>query len=161
MTVTAASRHLTASAAVFDIRRRRVLLVHHLLTGRRQFPGGHVDPDETGDQCALREVREETGVVAHLAQGRTAMGYGVQLPPPLMVAEFPAPANPDNGEPAHSHIDLLYVATGDSSAPTAPQEDEVSAAEWLDVDTIAMQDVRADVHVVVPAAWKYLTGEMA
>jgi 8-oxo-dGTP pyrophosphatase MutT (NUDIX family) len=158
--VTEATRHFTASAAVFDVGRRAVLLVGHILTGRRQFPGGHVDPDETGDECALREVGEETGVAARLwAPGRVDVRYGRWLPAPFMVAEHPAAADPAWGAPAHAHIDLLYVATADSAAPTSAQEDEVSAAEWLPVDGIAARDVRADVPVVVPAAWAWLTGE--
>ncbi len=32
--------------------------------GQYMFPGGTVDPDETLDQAAAREVEEETGVVA-------------------------------------------------------------------------------------------------
>jgi 8-oxo-dGTP diphosphatase len=29
---------------------------------RWQFPGGHIEPDEPVSQCALRELREETGI---------------------------------------------------------------------------------------------------
>lgn len=158
--VTVGTRHFTASAAVFDLRTRTVLLVHHLLYGYMQLPGGHIDPGEDGAQCAIREVQEETGVAARLAaQGRPPLGYGQWRQAPLLVVEFPAPANPVTGEPAHSHIDLLYVATADSTAPTVAQENEVSTAEWLPVDGIATRDVRGDVPAVVPAAWRWLTGE--
>jgi 8-oxo-dGTP pyrophosphatase MutT (NUDIX family) len=160
MTITAATRHLTASAAVFDSSRRLVLLVHHILTGQAQLPGGHVDPDEAPHDCALREVFEETGVAAALhAPGRVDLGYGRWLPAPVQAAEFPAPADPAWGEPAHRHIDLLYVATADSAAPITAQLAEVHGAVWEPVDTIGAAAVRADVPAVVPAAWAYLTGE--
>ncbi len=120
MTVTAHTRHLTASACVFDVARRTVLLVDHVLGGAWQLPGGHLDPDETGDACAVREVLEETAVVARLFRpldDDTQIPGGARHPAPLMVVEFPAPAWPGGGEPAHSHIDLMYVATADSTRP--------------------------------------------
>jgi 8-oxo-dGTP pyrophosphatase MutT (NUDIX family) len=155
--VTTRTRHFTASCAVFDRQAGTVLLVHHLLTGQWQFPGGHVDPDETGDECAVREVFEETGVRAELwAPGRLDMPYGRWLPAPLMVEEFPAPANP-GGEPAHRHIDLLYVATADSGGALRAQEDEVAGVAWLPVATIGAARVRPEVPAAVGLAWAYLT----
>jgi 8-oxo-dGTP pyrophosphatase MutT (NUDIX family) len=162
VTVTAATRHLTASAAVLDPDRRSVLVVHHILTGQWQLPGGHLDPDEDPADCAIREVLEETGVRALL---HTPARLAVPVPgasrrhPPLMVAEHPAPADPGWGEPAHSHIDLLYVAVADSAAATVAQAGEVTGVAWLPVDRLDPANVRADVPVVVPLAWTYLTGE--
>lgn len=56
--------HFTASAAVVDPSGRRICLVDHVKLGRRLQPGGHVEPDdESPAAAALREVREETGLV--------------------------------------------------------------------------------------------------
>ncbi|MCI0360657.1 MAG: NUDIX domain-containing protein [Planctomycetaceae bacterium] len=41
---------------------REFLLMRH--ADRWDLPKGHVDPGETEAQCALREVREETGISA-------------------------------------------------------------------------------------------------
>lgn len=160
MTVTADTRHLTASAAVFDPRAGLYLVVHHLLTGQWQFPGGHLDPDETGDECARREVREETGVDCSIwmstpTPARITVPNGRTKPGPFMVCEFPAPADPAKGNPAHSHIDLLYLATADSSLPMVGQEDEVAGVAWLPVGDRGAA-VRPDVPFVVEAAWQYL-----
>ncbi|MBT8225446.1 MAG: NUDIX domain-containing protein [Dactylosporangium sp.] len=157
VTVTSASRHHTASAVVIDPTRGLVLLVAHKLTGRHQFPGGHVDPDETGDQCALREVAEETGVTATLwtaPRDRTPIPGAVRHPTPLMVCEFPAPADPDPAwnEPAHHHIDLLYLATADATTPTTIQPDEVDAAIWVPLADLTAPPVRPDVPVAARLA---------
>jgi 8-oxo-dGTP pyrophosphatase MutT (NUDIX family) len=41
---------------------REFLLMRH--ADRWDLPKGHVDPGETETQCALRELREETGIAA-------------------------------------------------------------------------------------------------
>jgi 8-oxo-dGTP pyrophosphatase MutT (NUDIX family) len=41
---------------------REFLLMRH--ADRWDLPKGHVDPGETDMQCALRELREETGILA-------------------------------------------------------------------------------------------------
>ena len=38
----------------------KILLAHNNHT--YQFPGGHVDDDESMDECILREIKEETGI---------------------------------------------------------------------------------------------------
>ena len=42
---------------------REFLLMRH--ANRWDLPKGHVDPGETEMQCALRELREETGITAN------------------------------------------------------------------------------------------------
>ncbi|WP_229405211.1 NUDIX hydrolase [Micromonospora sp. NBRC 110038] len=160
-TVHAFSRHFTASAVVFDPAAGRVLLIDHKASGLRQFPGGHVDPDETGDEAAIREVREETGVAATVwtPGGFVVPGARRTHPTPFMVAEFPAPPKPHKGEPAHHHIDLLYLATADSTAPITTQPAEVDGAVWLPLDDLTTANVRADVPPVAAAAWQAMTGQ--
>ncbi|MDX1745166.1 MAG: NUDIX domain-containing protein, partial [Halobacteriales archaeon] len=56
-----ADRDFTASGFVVD--GERVLLVDHARLGRWLQPGGHIEARETPVEAAIREVREETGVV--------------------------------------------------------------------------------------------------
>lgn len=156
--VTAASRHFTASAIVFDIPRRLVLLVDHLAEGRRQFPGGHVDPDQAGCEAAVREVLEETGVTATPVwlRGQFRIPGSVRHPEPLVEYERAAPPKPHKGEPAHHHIDLLYLMTADSAAPVVAQLEEVAGAHWVPIDDLGQ--VREDVPPLVALAWKHITG---
>ena len=40
--------------------RGKILLAHNNNT--YQFPGGHIDGDETKEECIVREIKEETGI---------------------------------------------------------------------------------------------------
>ncbi len=156
--VTETSRHMTASMVVIDRHHATVLLVHHKATGKWMFPGGHVDTDETPGEAAVREVFEETGIRATLA-GRPSVGLPGMIwhPSPWITAEIPAPAKPHRpgkpAEPAHTHIDLLFIGTADSTTDLTEALDEVAAARWVPIADITTVDVRAEVPAVARAAF--------
>ena len=51
-----------AAGAVIEAPDGSVLLLHHAAQARWCFPKGHVDPGETAEQAALREIEEESGL---------------------------------------------------------------------------------------------------
>jgi 8-oxo-dGTP pyrophosphatase MutT (NUDIX family) len=56
------------------VRDGQALLVHRtpdreVFPGVWDFPGGHVEPDETGPAALVRELEEELGVVIHAPAG--------------------------------------------------------------------------------------------
>lgn len=154
--VTASSRHLTASAVVFHpYHRDRFLLVWHNATGLWVVPGGHVDPDEAPHEAAAREVMEETGIQVQILGQRLDLPGMYPHPHPITVQEIPAPAKPHKGEPAHHHIDMLYVAA--AARPDLAGGDEgVGAAVWAALGELDMSKVRAEVPDVVRLAAAYL-----
>jgi 8-oxo-dGTP diphosphatase len=163
-TVTAATRHLTASMVVIDVDTAAVLLIAHKASGQLQFPGGHVDAEESPAEAALREVREETGVRAHLVSAGlhplTLAGMSWQASP-WATYEIPAPAKPDRGpgkpaEPPHSHIDQLFLGTADSTDRVTALEAEVSAAVWVGLAELPALGARADVAPLAELAFQQL-----
>jgi 8-oxo-dGTP pyrophosphatase MutT (NUDIX family) len=157
--VTEDTRHLTASMIVLDLETERVLLIFHNATEKWMFPGGHVDEDEAPAEAAQREVLEETGVTAHFDQPWSMLPGAVALPTPFMVAEFPAPHKPQWKEPAHHHIDELFIGFADGNTPLAAQLEEVKAAAWVRISKIDDWNVREEVPMVLRSAWARVKGD--
>jgi len=100
--VNATTRDFAVSA--FVVWRSRVLLHRHRQLGLWLPPGGHVEPDETPDDAAVREVLEEAGLQVELVGERAIDAPGpVQLVRPRGVQLEPI-------VPGHEHIDLVYLA---------------------------------------------------
>lgn len=100
----------------------RILVVRKRGTSRFMLPGGKIESGESPDRCAIREAREELGVVLE-ADLLTGLG------------EWTAPAANEAGRTVHGHIyEHPWVA-----GVTACQEiDEVL---WLSPDEA---DARTD-----------------
>jgi 8-oxo-dGTP pyrophosphatase MutT (NUDIX family) len=117
-----ALKHLTSSVFVF---RRftdgwRTGLIRHPRLHKMMIPGGHVEPEESSAEAALREVAEETGLAVTLIGPPAAPvpdGYrGRRVALPWWIAEYQV--KPDNHlDVAHVHVDHLYVALADGTLP--------------------------------------------
>lgn len=106
-------RHFTATG--FVVQDGATLLHHHPKLGIWVPPGGHVEENEDPVQAVLREVEEETGIVAEVVPTGGVDGapaYPVQLPPPItiLIADIDDPV-----DGFHQHIDFIYVCR-----PVAP-----------------------------------------
>jgi len=114
--------HLTGSAITVSADGSRVLLLHHRKLDRWLQPGGHGDPGETtGEEVALREALEESGIRG-LALHPTA-------PRPLDVDVHDIPER--GSEPAHEHLDLRYLVVAPEGAAVTPDLAELHEIRWV------------------------------
>ena len=114
----AADRHFTATA--FVAWGDRLLLHRHPKLGMWLPCGGHLEPGETPDEAAVREVFEESGVRVELVGERA---LGVREPQQLV---RPRGVQLERIGPGHEHIDLIYFARprepyDGSLRPTEPE----------------------------------------
>ena len=119
--------HLTASAIVVSPDGGRVLLVRHRKLQRWLQPGGHAEPGErAGEEVALREAREETGILA------LQLHPMAPRPLDLDVHRFPARGQ----DPEHDHLDLRYlvVAAETRVARHTGETDDVRWFGWDELD---------------------------
>ncbi|HEY5624977.1 MAG TPA: NUDIX domain-containing protein [Dehalococcoidia bacterium] len=126
-------KHFTATA--FVVRGDATLLHWHRRLAQWMPPGGHIEPDEEPVEAALREVREETGLVCEVVATSPAHSFGrpQQLPAPYTILLEDIP---DAKEPAHKHIDLIYFVRPTDGADHGAVDDPtlrwVSEAELRD-----------------------------
>jgi len=108
-------KHFTATAFIVDSQKRTLLLWHKRLQ-RWMPPGGHVDPNETPEETASRECKEETGLEVEIVGDAqddlfTANAHeGQMLKKPIAMLLENIPASPERGEAAHQHMDFLFLA---------------------------------------------------
>ena len=111
-------RHFTATA--FVVHEGSVALHWHPKVGAWLPPGGHVEDNEDPVQAVLREIEEETGLVAEIVPTASLLDIGCQeqvQPPFTIVIE-------DIHDPVsgyHQHIDMIYFCR--PKGPVGPLAD--------------------------------------
>lgn len=148
-------RHFTATAFIVDSRQRTLLLWHKRL--KRWMPaGGHLDPNETPDEAAKRECKEETGLDVEiigeqqpdLFEGNRSEGRMLTKPIAMLLEEIPA--CPERNEPAHQHMDFLFIAKPldeTQAARIAPAES--SDMRWFTREQVAALNADTEIFANV------------
>ena len=122
---TADPTHVTASAIVLG-GDDRVLLHLHKRLGIWLQPGGHVDPGESCEQAALREVAEETGLAGEL------------------IEDVPLHVDVHEGPRGHVHLDVRWLVRVPTGAVPAPADGESPDVAWFAPDdALAATDLAA------------------
>jgi 8-oxo-dGTP pyrophosphatase MutT (NUDIX family) len=93
------------TVAIFVVRRREVLLIHHRQLNKWLPLGGHIELDEDPETAALREAREESGLEVELIGERpptTEPGTRALIAPRFLDIH--------RINNSHEHIGLMYWA---------------------------------------------------
>jgi 8-oxo-dGTP pyrophosphatase MutT (NUDIX family) len=106
-------------STVYIFKNQKVLLHLHPKFHKYLPPGGHAEKNETPEETAFREVKEETGLdIAFISQENLWLSYphAKSLYRPYLIllenVDFPYP---------HQHIDYIYLAKQiDKSIPHFP-----------------------------------------
>ena len=131
-------RHFTV--AVFIAHAGKVLLLLHRDLRRWLPPGGHLEPDETPDEAAVREVMEETG----LAVALTDQPASLAAEGPRLLAQ-PAGIQLERIAPGHEHIDLVYFAVPAGPEIMPRPNDESLQVGWFGPEEWEALGVEAEI----------------
>jgi len=94
-------KHFCTSVYIFNPENKTFLLIKHKKLGKWMQPGGHVEENEDPEECAIREVKEETGLDVELIGNRLPRDGDFICPLALQ-------KNMINEE--HMHMDFVYEA---------------------------------------------------
>jgi 8-oxo-dGTP pyrophosphatase MutT (NUDIX family) len=102
------------------------------------FPKGHVEGDETDEQAAEREIREETGLNVH-----------VDTADFKQVDEYPLP----NGNQKRT---IIYLAEVQGDPAITRQASEISHIDWFNYEDAHMTLTYESLKVILEKANEYL-----
>ena len=167
-------RHFTATAFIVDSQNRTLLLWHKRL-GRWMPPGVHVEENELPEETAKRECKEETGLdveifgahdlhthstlsniaiqqysnrVPDLFIGNPSEGRMLKTPIAMLLEEIPA--YPVRNEPAHQHMDFLFLARPIAEGQTATLNyDEGYEMRWFTREEVKALDEATEIFANV------------
>lgn len=113
--------YLTADLVVFSPNLDEVLLIKrggHPFLGRWAFPGGFANADESVNQIALRELREETGISTLTEEDIYEIGL------------FSTPGR----DPRGWVVSDVYAAKVDPASTAVQAGDDASQAQWFKLE---------------------------
>ena len=91
-----------------------LLLIKHANGGHWSFPKGHVEPGETEEETALREIKEETGIDVIIDPSfREVISYSPKK---------------------DTQKDVIYFIARAQNYDYTPQEEEISQIKWGEIN---------------------------
>lgn len=105
-------RHINNQQFVLLIERK-----HPPFEGMWALPGGFLEMDETLEEAALRELREETGIT------------GIELKQFHTFSKV-------KRDPRHRTITTVFIGYADSKTPAPQAGDDASKAKWFDINEL-------------------------
>jgi len=148
-------KHFTATAFIVDSKQRTLLLWHKRLQ-RWMPPGGHVHENETPEETARRECKEETGLDVEIIGSAQEDLFdrnpseGMMLKKPIALLLENIPAFVERNEPAHQHMDFLYIARPmDEDQILVLEEEEGRELKWFTKKEIAALNMDEEIFANV------------
>ena len=114
--------------------------MHLYLYGKWTQPGGHIEDDETPEECALREVYEETGLRVRL--------LGERFP---REDDFirPLGIQKNRHSDGNMHIDIIYAAVPNNDIEPKINIEEETSVRWFSREELDYIDCFPDIKITM------------
>ena len=132
--------HFSASAWVVNKNRDKVLMIFHNIYNSWAWTGGHADGEDDLLDVAIREVKEETGIIN--IQPITRNAYALDI--------LPVWGHTKKGKyvSAHQHLNLTYLLEADENEELFIKQDENSGVKWISVEEVTEYSTELCMHKV-------------
>lgn len=136
-------RQFTSTVYVID--EGKVLLIFHKKLSKWLPPGGHLDPNETPPEAAIREVFEETGLHIELIKQENVWvdhfnAKSFERPYLCLLEEIPAYKD----QKAHQHLDFIYLGKV-IGGTLIENKKETDGIRWFEIDEV--EALESDVEI--------------
>ena len=149
-----AYNHFTATGIVFNLD-DTILMIYHRQLKVWLPPGGHIEENELPDDAVLREILEETGVVAKIVSNKRMLCLSndnncreLELPFTILLEDI-------ENDGKHNHIDMVYVCLAINNE-LKPNKTEVDGIGWFTFDEINYMKTYSNVKEAIFKAIEYM-----
>ena len=115
--------HMTASAWIVNAERTKALMAYHNIYDSWSWLGGHADGEEDLLSVAMKEAREEAGILNVRPVSDEIFS--------LEVLTVDGHVKRGRYVSSHLHLNVTYLLEADDSGHTAAKPDENSAVGWF------------------------------
>lgn len=117
--------HICSSAFVLNEKRDKILMIHHNIYNSWGWLGGHADGDSDLLHVAIKEVKEESGIVSVKPISKEI----------FIIDTLPVQGHTKRGEyvPAHVHLSVAYLLEGNETEKLHVREEENSGVKWVPI----------------------------
>jgi ADP-ribose pyrophosphatase len=120
--------HITSSAFTVNRAKDKVLMIYHNIYNSWSWIGGHADGDKDLLAVAMKELREETGVVN--CRPITTDIFSLDILTVLGHTKRGKYVSP------HLHLSVAYLIEADENDLLRVKEDENSGVQWIPIDEV-------------------------
>ncbi len=134
------ARHFCASVFIINPENKKILLIMHRKNHRWTQPGGHIELDETPEECAMREAYEETGLKVTL--------LGERFP---REDDFirPLGIQKNRHSTGDMHVDIIYAAIPNNDVEPKLNIKESSDIRWFSREELDHIDCFPDIKITM------------
>lgn len=130
--------HFTSSAFVLNKARDKVLVVHHNIYNSWSWTGGHADGEKDLLAVAIKELKEETGVL-NVNLMMTGI-FSLDILPVLGHIRRGKYVSP------HLHLSVAFLIEANENDPLIVKEDENSGVKWIPLEELIAYSNEPHMH---------------